>query len=193
MPPPNHVTLLTYPGPTSTPAFPGLEPLDDRAIRRCRAVSSSVHDLSRADTLLCAPEPAAQQAARALDLTPVIDAELAAPELGRWTGHTLERVADADPEGLSVWLSDPHSTPHGGESLTALVVRVGAWCDALDGGRALAVVHTLTARAAAAHALDAGAGTMMHIDLAPLSVLWMTRRDDRWRLQRLGRLERETT
>lgn len=184
------LTMITYPTAASTPAFPGAESLDDRAMSQCRAVS--IPDGQRADTVVRAPEQAARQAAEALELTPVIADELGAPQLGRWAGLTLSDVAAAEPEGLSAWMSDPHWCPHEGESLAAFTTRVGTWLDQLADGRTLAVVHAITARAAVAHALEAGPLTIMHVDVAPLGLVALTR-TDRWRLQRLNRLERTPT
>ncbi len=183
---PTRLSVFAYPDSASWPTFPGLESLDDRAIERCRAVRAQARPTP--DTVWCAPEPAAQQAANALGLTPVVVDELAVPALGRWIGQSLGSVAGAEPDNLSAWLSDPHSPPHGGESLAALVLRVGAWLDTLGGGRTLLIVHAITGRAAATYALDADPRTMMHLDVPPLGLLQMVR-SDRWRLQHLGRLE----
>lgn len=180
--------MITYPSATSTPSFLGSEPLDVRALAKCYAVS--VPERREADVVVRAPEPAAQQAADALGLSaPVVD-ELAGPNLGRWAGLTLSEVAASEPEGLAAWTSDPGSVPHGGESLVVFIARIGTWMDKLDAGRTLAVVHAMTARAAAAHALGAPEA-IMHVDVAPLALVALTRTDC-WRLQRLDRLTRST-
>lgn len=179
--------MIAYPNTTSTPTFPGTESLDERAAATCRA--ASLPKPHRTDAIVCAPEPAARRAAEELELTPVIADELAAPQLGRWAGKPLADIAAAEPEGLAAWMSDPRAVPHEGESLAALVARVGNWLDELDSGRTVAIVHPVTARAAVAHALGAEPGTILHVDVAPLGFVAMTR-SDRWRLQRLDRPDR---
>ena len=47
-------------------------------------------------------------------------------DLGRWAGRTLDDVAAGSPEAVTAWLTDPEVTPHGGESLSALVDRDAA-------------------------------------------------------------------
>jgi broad specificity phosphatase PhoE len=185
VPQPTRLTIITYPDSAFPLTFPGLASLDERAVEQCRTTSTS--RWPTADTVWCAPEPAARQAADAFGLTPVVADALALPALGRWAGQSLDSVAASDSDGLAAWLSDPACAPHGGESLAALVLRLGEWLDTLDSGRSLIVVHAITGRAAATHALAADPRTMMHLDVPPLGLVRMTR-TDRWRLQRLGRL-----
>jgi broad specificity phosphatase PhoE len=185
VPEPTRLTILTYPD-SVPPSFPGAKSLDDGALERCRALSP--RPWARVDAVWCAPEPAARQVADALGLSAAVATELAPPAFGRWTGQLLERVAATDPEGLAEWASDPHSAPHGGETLKTFLQRIGERVDALDGGRTILIVHPLTASAAATHALDADPRTILHLDVPGFGLLRMTR-TDRWRLQRLGRAE----
>ncbi|GHJ93227.1 hypothetical protein SNE510_27460 [Streptomyces sp. NE5-10] len=46
--------------------------------------------------------------------------------MGRWCGRTLEEVAGAEAEAVSLWLSDPAAAPHGGESLREFRTLIGA-------------------------------------------------------------------
>ena len=177
------LTIVTYPD-SAAPTFPGPAPLDERALGKCRA--AAVSELP-ADMVWCAPELAARQAAEAMGLTPIVADGLAAPFFGRWAGRSLDDLDTSEAEGLGVWLSNPHAAPHGGESLAALLRRVGLWIDALHEGRAPAVVHPLTARAAATHVLDADPRTIMHLDVPAIGIVRASR-TDRWRLQHLGRL-----
>jgi len=137
----------------------------------------------------CGPEPACGQTAAALAGRGVeVAAELAGLDVGAWRGRPLAEVASEDPEGLSRWMSDPSSAPHGGESLAQLVVRVGEFCDAREwrpGGN-VAVVSPLVARALAVHALAVGPEAIFRVDLAPLGRVTLSRQGSIWRLQGLG-------
>jgi broad specificity phosphatase PhoE len=100
----------------------------------------------------------------------------------------LAEVAQEDPAGLAAWMSDATAAPHGGESLAALMRRVGAYCDRREwpSGRSVLVVAPLVARALVAHALAAGPEPIFHLDLAPLGRAGLSRQGRRWRLQQLG-------
>jgi broad specificity phosphatase PhoE len=43
----------------------------------------------------------------------------------------MEEVQQEDPNGILSWLTDPGATPHGGESIDALIGRVGSWMGSL--------------------------------------------------------------
>src|ERR1700710_1878857 len=48
-------------------------------------------------------------------------------EYGAWSGRPVRDIHDTEPDALSAWLSDPASSPVGGESLEALRTRgIGA-------------------------------------------------------------------
>ncbi|HJV15237.1 MAG TPA: histidine phosphatase family protein [Propionibacteriaceae bacterium] len=115
-------------------------------------------------------------------------AELRECDFGAWTGRTLVDVASSDAGGLETWLRDLHATPHGGESLTQLINRVGRVLDdhPWPAGRSVAVVSPLVARAAAVHALAAQPEVIFHIDIAPLGRLVISRSDRIWRLRSLA-------
>ena len=85
-------------------------------------------------------------------------------------------------------MSDPAAAPHGGEPLTALVARVGAWLDAQAGreGAALAVTSGGPIRAAVVHALGAPLEAMWRIEAAPLGMAELHCHDGRWRVMRLN-------
>ena len=135
-----------------------------------------------------APEPACAATARALGGEPVVHDELRGLDTGRWTGRALSEVGEAEPAALGAWLTDPAAAPHGGESLTQLVTRVGDCCDAQpwSDGRNLVVVTPLVARALLVHALGVGAETIFRIDLAPLGRVGLSRSGGPWRLRQLG-------
>lgn len=134
------------------------------------------------------PEPACMATARALGGEPEVWSELTGLDVGGWTGRLLSEVAAEDPAGLQAWMSDPDATPHGGESLTDLVERAGAFCDRhrwAPGGN-VAVVAPLVARALVVHALDVGPQALFRVDLAPLGRVGLSRHSGRWQLQQLG-------
>lgn len=135
------------------------------------------------------PEPACVQTAERLGggAVEVLD-ELTGPDLGSWRGRTLTDVADAEPDGLGRWMTDPHAAPHGGESLAELIERLGSYCDAREwpAGRNVAVVAPLVARALVVHALAAPAEVIFRVDLAPLARVGLSRHGATWRLQQLG-------
>ncbi|HET7397365.1 MAG TPA: histidine phosphatase family protein [Intrasporangium sp.] len=134
------------------------------------------------------PEPACGQTASLLGLgaAPVL-ADLAGPDVGRWAGRPLAEVLDEDPDGVTAWLRDPDAVPHGGESLTALVRRVGKALDAVSWppGGAVAVVTPLVVRAALAHALGASGTAVLRADVPPLGAVTMSRHGGTWRLAAL--------
>jgi broad specificity phosphatase PhoE len=135
----------------------------------------------RADLWICAPSQAALQTARALGHDdPVVEPALADPRYGTWTGLGLGDVAGTDPEGLQEWLTDPDAAAHGGESLTAVRKRVGAWLDTQAGQRAVAVAHPVVIRAALTHALGLPDAAVWQLDVAPLSLIRLTHRTGRW-------------
>jgi broad specificity phosphatase PhoE len=102
-------------------------------------------------------------------------------DYGRWAGASLNDIAEAEPEAVALWLSDPHAAPHGGESIGALIERVAMWMDCeVPQGRTLAVTHTAVIRAAVIHALGAPANAFWRIDAAPLSLIELRRNERRW-------------
>lgn len=143
---------------------------------------------SRMASLVSGPEPACVSTARASGLEPEIVAALAGPDVGSWSGRSLDDVGAEDPDGLQEWLADPAATPHGGESLSALVRRVGGYCDERHwpGGTSVAVVTPLVARAAAVHALGSPPSVIFRLDVAPLGRVVLSRQSSDWRLHGLG-------
>ena len=100
------------------------------------------------------------------------------------------------PDGLKKWLAFGHGVgievvgPHGGESLAALLLRVGGWlAESLARDSAtLAITHASVVRAAIVSALGAGSSSFWRIDVAPLSVGRLSGRDGRWNLVALEAL-----
>ena len=165
--------------------FGGDDDLDEGGLRAALALSDpDGPDLGgRGDRWVCAPSQAALQTARALAHDdPVVEKALADPDYGTWTGLGLGDVAGTDPEGLHAWLTDPDAAAHGGESLAAVRRRVGAWLDTQPGQRAFAVAHPVVVRAALTHALGLPDAAVWQLDVAPLSLIRLTHRSDRWHL-----------
>ncbi|MEU6211730.1 histidine phosphatase family protein [Streptomyces sp. NPDC047023] len=115
---------------------------------------------------------------------------LRGPDHGAWTGRTLEEVAAQDPEGLHAWLTDPAHVPPGGESVAALIDRVGAELAGLPAGTHRLVVEQAVVRAAVVHALELPAAAFWRLDVRPGSVTTLTGRSGRWNLL-VGRPEDE--
>ena len=142
-----------------------------------RAASCMAPAFARARTWTAAPSKAARQTATALGGTPTIAPELADVDYGDWTGHTLDQV------DIAPWLTDPGFTPPGGESLTDVRTRAGAWLDAQAGHTLVAVAHATVVRAALAHALGLPPDGIWRLDIAPLTALPLTHRAGRWHLR----------
>jgi broad specificity phosphatase PhoE len=133
------------------------------------------------------PEPACEATVDHLGGMAEPIADLRQCDFGTWTGRSLVDVAADDPSGLEAWLRDPHAAPHGGESLTKLIKRVGRALDdhAWPDGRSVVVVTPLVARALLVHALGAAPRVIFRIDFAPLGQALISRSQNDWRLQQL--------
>lgn len=131
---------------------------------------------------LAGPEIRCVQTGQLFGLTPLTDPALRDCDYGSWAGRTLDEINLTDPAGLHAWLTDPHSTPHGGESLAAMLERVGGWLDAAEfpQGRVAVFTHPAIIRAAVVHALSAPPNAFWRIDIAPLSRVKLTGRPGRW-------------
>lgn len=133
----------------------------------------------RVPAWVAGPSRAARQTAAALGgLAATADA-LADVAYGEWEGRSL---ADIDPGDLHKWLSDPGYAPPGGQSLTEVRDRAGAWLDAQAGQTLVAVAHATVIRAALAHALRVPADGIWSIEVAPLAIVRLTHRAGRWHL-----------
>ncbi|OCB29629.1 histidine phosphatase [Mycobacterium malmoense] len=158
--------------------FPDDEPLN--ALGRRQAEAGAV-ELFRGASHLTGPEQRARQTAGLLGLAAAADPLLADLDCGRWRG---KRLQDVPPGDLTVWLTDPARAPHGGESITDLVRRVGRWLGSLTGDpmQTVAVTHPAVIRAAILLALDVPAKSFWRIDIAPASRIVLHFRSGRWTL-----------
>lgn len=167
-------------------AFPADEPLDAPGLAKAGRVTERFGGAARCRT---SPAAAARQTAAALGLPAETVPALRDWSHGTWAGRSLDAVQADDPEGVARWLGDPEAAPHGGESLAALIGRVGAWLDAQaeGGGTLVGVTHAGVVKAAVAHVLDAPPRAFWRVDVSPLSVTWFSRGRDAWTLVALNR------
>jgi broad specificity phosphatase PhoE len=161
--------------------FPDDDALDARGIEATLAWRDHLRAV-RADAAFRSPAPCAQQTAQSFELPVVPASALADVDYGRWRGQSLSDVATREPGALASWLGDPDAAPHGGESVRALVERVGAWLDDLgDVGETLvAVTHGSVVRAAIVHAVGAPAAAYSRIEVEPLSLTELRRSTRGW-------------
>ncbi|MFJ9428726.1 histidine phosphatase family protein [Streptomyces sp. NPDC101490] len=154
-------------------------PLDPGGAALAEAAAPAVPAAARAYR---SPSVRCRDTARALGLTAAPVDALAGCATGRWRGRTLAEVAATEEAALAVWLSDPTAAPHGGESLSALRVRVGDWLDALGSGSGPVVVvaEPDVVRAATVHALGAPDTTARRLDVRPLTAVRLSGRAGRW-------------
>jgi broad specificity phosphatase PhoE len=160
------LTLLAH-GMTeamSAGRFPADEPLSDLGVRQVR----SIDDLGPVDRVLTGPETRTRQTAELCGWTSETDPRLADLNYGCWQGEGLTGV---DPAALQQWMTDPASTPHAGESLTALIARTADWLDSISRtpGRVVAVTHSAVIRAAILTTLHAPPESFWRIDITPAS------------------------
>jgi broad specificity phosphatase PhoE len=167
---PARITLIAH-APTDAQrraAFPLDEPLDERAITELSALGWSA---PRAQQMLSGPEIRVRQTAQLLGLAAEVTAELRDCDYGAWAGLDLNRLHSRQPEQLAAWLTDPASAPHGGESIAALIGRIGAWLhERREAGHTLAITTPAVIRSAIVHILDAPAQAFWRLDIPPLSL-----------------------
>ncbi|WP_030207770.1 histidine phosphatase family protein [Streptomyces sp. NRRL S-87] len=103
---------------------------------------------------------------------------------GEWAGRTLDEVAAEDPEALHAWLTDPDFAPPGGESVTGLVARAGAWLASLEpGAHRVEAADQAFVRAAVVHALDLPVAAFWRLDARPRTAVELSGRAGRWNLR----------
>jgi len=163
--------------------FPRDEPIETRERARCGAL---VPLLGAPDTSWTGPERRCRETAEWLELAAAIAGELRDCDYGRWAGRSLRAIGEEDAAGLADWIGDPAAAPHGGESLLALLERVGRWLAALPEGRILAVTHASVVRAALVTALAAPPEAFWRLDIVPLSRTELSRAQARWTVRAAG-------
>jgi broad specificity phosphatase PhoE len=167
---------------TRAAAFPADEPVAARSLAQAAALARRIGPTDRAWS---SPALCARQTAAALGLDAVAHAALRDCDYGRWSGRRLANVHVEDPHAIAAWRADPAAAPHGGESLAAVLERVGVWLDdcVTGSGKSVAVTHASVIRAAIVHVLDAPAHAFWRIDVAPLSMLDLGSDGTRWNLR----------
>jgi broad specificity phosphatase PhoE len=137
---------------------------------------------------MTSPALRARETAAAAALAAEIEPSIGECDFGAWAGRTLAQVHEQDPQAAGAWMTDPDACPHGGESLSALLARVGGWMDrqATHDGRAIAVTHAGVVKAALVNALGAPATAFWRIDVTPLAVTELQAHDGRWTVARVN-------
>jgi len=167
---------------TRTAAFPDDEGLLSPDLGLFARIRRS---LPHADHLLSAPEMRARQTAEAIGFTVSVDGSLGDIGYGRWAGRQIADIEREDPEGLMAWIAKPDAAPHGGESITQAIARIGGWLQGRMtlGGMTAAVTHPSIVRAAIVAVLGAPAASFWTIDARPLGVAEFTSDGRRWALR----------
>lgn len=162
--------------------FPSDEPLNDRGRRDAERSRASGMNRSTSERVVSGPEQRALQTAAALGPASEVDTALRDLDCGAWLGLTTDQVPSPQ---LGIWLQDPTARPHGGETITELVHRVGEWMGQLVSvdGRVLAITHPAVVRAAVLIALNAPIQSFWRIDVAPLSRITLHGRGTTWSLR----------
>ena len=182
-----HLTLICHAPTAASRAarFPLDEPVDaggDAALARAAPWLSAA--VAKASLRLSAPERRARETGQALAAAFAVDAALRDQDMGRWVGRGLADIAEAEPDGLAGWRTDPRATPHGGDSLLDLLARAADWMEAraTSGGRVAAVTHPAWVRAAVVTAVGAEPESFWRIEAPPLAVATLSHDGRRWTL-----------
>ncbi|MEY2228515.1 MULTISPECIES: histidine phosphatase family protein [Streptomyces] len=160
-------------------------PLDGTGWRSVESAAQGLVPLGSAELRYCSPTPRSRATGEALGYAPLAQPALRECDMGRWRGLTLAEVTAHEPGAVDLWLSDPRSAPHGGESLLAFISRIGGWLDtrpADDGGQIVAVAEPSVVRAALVYALKAPPLTYWNVDVRPLSTMTLTGWSGSWHL-----------
>jgi len=158
------------PPPTSAPGAPASAP------------ASLLVPPAPFDTAVRGPERRCRDTAGLLGIEAAAVDALRAWDFGEWSGQQVEDVADTDPSRFAGWRHDPSFVPPGGESLAALVGRVGRWMDGAVDGRFLGVADPTVVRAAVIHALGVAPATAWRVDVEPLAAVVLERSGPGWRV-----------
>ncbi|EIF32900.1 fructose-2,6-bisphosphatase [Burkholderia sp. Ch1-1] len=161
--------------------FPADDSLDARGLAEAHAYAArTTPALGQGAAAYVSPAVCARATAAALGLAASVDVGLADMNYGKWHGRRLADLAVEAPQDLAAWARDPDAAPHGGESFSNLVKRVGEWLDALHRAadpaskhtrNVIAVTHAPVLRAAIVSALGASPVVFSRIEIAPLSTI----------------------
>ncbi|MBB6487684.1 histidine phosphatase family protein [Rhizobium lusitanum] len=162
--------------------FPGDEPLEHKAVQRA---DLSLARLRTVDRVWTSPALRAGQTAALLGLDAIDEEALRECDYGAWRGRSIAELHESDPQSLASWMTDLSAVPHGGESLSSIMLRVGAWMEQhlQDAGHTVAISHASVIRAAILHVLQAPASAFWSIDVEPFGLVEMTGDGRRWQLR----------
>ncbi len=162
--------------------FPLDEPLEARAIALAKELRPR---LRRADQVWSSPALRAKQTAAALALEPAVVPILQDLDFAQWSGKPIADVSSEDPNGMAAWLSDPTSSPHGGESLADAPSRASSFMTQLltERGHMVVVTHAAFVRAAILLILEAPLQAAWRLDVEPLSITDFRGDGRRWVLR----------
>lgn len=143
-------------------------PLDHVGVDQAGAVSSALRPVSR---VVSSPMRRTRATADRIADPVEVDDRWIEMSYGEWEGRPLR---DVPPQTWRRWMADPDFAPPGGESITALGVRVRAACDALAAAATdedvVVVSHVSPIKAAVAWALGVPDEVAWHLYLAPASI-----------------------
>ncbi|MBB1256292.1 histidine phosphatase family protein [Streptomyces alkaliterrae] len=160
-------------------------PLDNAGWQAVRRGAPALVGLAAAALRYRSPSERCRETGYALGLFPLAQPALRDCDMGRWRGRTLSEVAAREPDAVDAWLRDPYVAPHGGESLTAFIGRIGHWLDtrpAADDEWIVAVTEPAVLRAALCHALKTPPHAYWRIDAHPLAAVTLTGTAGDWHL-----------
>lgn len=161
--------------------FASQESLTERGVRQAGQAAQGASGA----VAWSSPAQACVQTAEALGVRARIEPALRDCDFGTWTGRPLAEIEDTEGDALRAWLTDPAARPHGGESLLDVLERVTGWLARLEQqtGRVIAVTHPAVIRAAVVHTLTAPAAAFWRIDIPPLSQTHLTCHAGTWKLR----------
>jgi broad specificity phosphatase PhoE len=162
--------------------FPDDEPLEDKAAERAEL---SAARLGTIDRVWASPALRARQTAAILGPDAILEAALRECDYGEWRGKSLAELYESEPDSLALWMTDLEAAPHGGESLSAVVLRIGEWMGGHlnDAGHTVVITHASVIRAAVLHVLQAPPTAFWTIDVEPFGLVEMTSDGRRWQLR----------
>lgn len=162
--------------------FPDDEPLEEKAVQRAELPSARLGSIDRVWT---SPALRARQTAAILSPDAILDVALRECDYGDWRGKSLAELHGSDANSLALWMTDLEAAPHGGESLSAVMLRIGEWMGhhLHDAGHSVVVTHASVIRAAVLHVLQAPPSAFWTIDVEPFGLVEMTSDSRRWQLR----------
>ncbi|MEW9582775.1 histidine phosphatase family protein [Paraburkholderia sp. DGU8] len=174
--------------------FPADDPLDALGLAQAKAARARIV-LPDDAAVFVSPATCARETASALGLAATVDGMLADMDYGCWQGRRLADLAVDAQAALAAWTRDADAAPHGGESFSQLVKRMGTWLDApqaaISGSSSnpskanptrniVAITHASLLRAAVVHALGASPAVFARIEIGPLSVIELRHSQRGW-------------